>query len=73
MSVWAYARRQGQESVAWYGGLGLLPPPGDHSDERLREEAPSSRLLLRRETIPMSACAKRPPARASSSAGRPFR
>src|SRR5437870_9699238 len=24
MSVWAYARRQGQESVAWYGGLGLL-------------------------------------------------
>ncbi|PYM57412.1 MAG: transporter [Candidatus Rokuibacteriota bacterium] len=24
MTVWAYARRQGQESVAWYGGLGLL-------------------------------------------------
>jgi phospholipid/cholesterol/gamma-HCH transport system permease protein len=22
--VWEYARRQGQESVAWYGGLGLL-------------------------------------------------
>jgi len=24
MTLWAYARRQGQESVAWYGGLGLL-------------------------------------------------
>ena len=24
MTAWAYMRRQGQESVAWYGGLGLL-------------------------------------------------
>ena len=24
MTAWAYVRRQGQESVAWYGGLGLL-------------------------------------------------
>ncbi len=24
MSAWAYARRHGRESVAWYGGLGLL-------------------------------------------------
>jgi phospholipid/cholesterol/gamma-HCH transport system permease protein len=24
MRVWAYVRREGQESVAWYGGLGLL-------------------------------------------------